>query len=42
MNAVGSFRPACNGACLISHCQGDLIPVTYCLVGKSSSFVVYF
>ena len=32
MTSIGSFQPACNGACLISNCQGDMVSITYCLL----------
>lgn len=32
LSSVGSFRPCCNGVCLVDHSHGDLIPLTYCLV----------
>ena len=41
MTSVGTFRPAFNGKCLISHAKGDLILLTYCLVGRMPISVVY-
>ena len=35
MSPVGSFQPACGGTCLIDHAEGDLVFVTYMLVGDS-------
>ena len=32
VSTVGTYRPACGGACLIDHADGDMVYLTYIIV----------